>query len=138
MGSLSPQAARLFLIHGLRHEAASRFLEAGGTLRELQVLGGWLSLEMVERYSRVDRERIRRTLAKMPPPFAECTVSAPTLLAPAVELTKELIPWSGRPGSNRRPSAPKENLSLRDFSASFGIRGLRSSTECPEASGSIL
>lgn len=75
-------------IHDLRHEAASRFLEAGGTLRELQVLGGWSSLELVERYSKVDQERIRGTLAKMPLPSAECTVSAPTQLAAVVRLAK--------------------------------------------------
>ncbi|HEV8609174.1 MAG TPA: tyrosine-type recombinase/integrase [Thermoanaerobaculia bacterium] len=75
-------------IHDLRHEAASRFLEAGGTLRELQVLGGWSSLELVERYSKVDQERIRRTLARVPLPSAECTVSAPTPLAAVVGLAK--------------------------------------------------
>lgn len=75
-------------IHDLRHEAASRFLEAGGTLRELQELGGWSSLELVERYSKVDQERIRRTLANVPLPSAESTVSPPTALAPVVEFAK--------------------------------------------------
>jgi integrase len=51
-------------VHDLRHEAASRYLEAGGTPRELQVLGGWSSLELVERYSKVDQDRIRETLTK--------------------------------------------------------------------------
>lgn len=32
-------------VHDLRHEAASRYLEAGGTLRELMELGGWFELE---------------------------------------------------------------------------------------------
>lgn len=75
-------------VHDLRHESASRFLEAGGTLRELQELGGWSSLELVERYSKVDQERIRRTLARVPFPSAEYTVSAPTPLASVVGLAK--------------------------------------------------
>jgi integrase len=79
---------RWLRIHDLRHEAASRFLEVGGTLRELQVLGGWSSLELVERYSKADRERIRQTLARVPLPSAECTVSAPTPLSPVVGLAK--------------------------------------------------
>lgn len=52
-------------VHDLRHEAASRFLEAGATLRELQELGGWSSLELVERYAKVTRERIREALSRM-------------------------------------------------------------------------
>jgi integrase len=67
-------------VHDLRHEAASRFLEAGATLRELQELGGWSSLELVERYAKVTRERIREALSRMALPSAEssaeCTMSA--------------------------------------------------------------
>jgi len=70
-------------IHDLRHEAASRFLEAGGTLRELQELGGWQTLKMVERYSKVTRTRIREALDRVVLPSAELeyeyAVSAPTL-----------------------------------------------------------
>ena len=62
-------------VHDLRHEAASRYLEAGGTLRELQELGGWSDLKMVERYSKVTRDRIRETLQKVPQPSAESTLS---------------------------------------------------------------
>jgi site-specific recombinase XerD len=57
-------------VHDLRHEAASRYLEAGGTLRELQELGGWSDLKMVERYSKVTRDRIRETLERVPQPSA--------------------------------------------------------------------
>lgn len=63
-------------VHDLRHEAASRFLEAGGGLRELQVLGGWSSLELVERYAKATQERIREALGRVPQPSPECTVSA--------------------------------------------------------------
>lgn len=62
-------------VHDLRHEAASRYLEAGGTLRELQELGGWSDLKMVERYSKVSRDRIRETLDRVPQPNAESTQS---------------------------------------------------------------
>lgn len=62
-------------VHDLRHEAASRYLEAGGTLRELQELGGWSDLKMVERYSKVNRDRIRETLERVPQPSAESTLS---------------------------------------------------------------
>jgi len=67
-------------VHDLRHEAASRFLEAGGTTRELQVLGGWSSLELVERYSKVDQDRIRETLAKLGRRAAQCTVTTPRIM----------------------------------------------------------
>lgn len=70
-----------FRVHDLRHEAASRFIEAGGTLRELQELGGWSSLELVERYAKVDRERIRETLSRIkqpsPIPASDYAVSTP-------------------------------------------------------------
>jgi integrase len=79
-------------VHDLRHEAASRFLEAGATLRELQDLGGWSSLELVERYAKVTRERIREALSRMalpsPESSAECTVSARAEEAPAVRSAK--------------------------------------------------
>jgi integrase len=67
------KAARLdwLRIHDLRHEAASRYLEAGGTLRELQELGGWSSLELVQRYAKASRDRIRETLSRMAVPGAD-------------------------------------------------------------------
>ena len=79
-------------VHDLRHEAASRYLEAGGTLRELQELGGWSSLELVERYSKATRERIREAMAKMALPSREsspeCTVSARPQEAAVVQFAK--------------------------------------------------
>jgi integrase len=65
-------------IHDLRHEGASRFVEAGGTAREVQVLGGWSSLDLVERYTKADRNRIRQTLEKVGVGGNECAVSAPS------------------------------------------------------------
>jgi len=78
------EAAKLpwLRVHDLRHEAASRFREAAATLRELQELGGWSSLELVERYSKATRERIREALSRMalpsPESSAESTVSPRT------------------------------------------------------------
>jgi integrase len=43
--------------HDLRHEWASRYCEAGGDLRSLQAIGGWSSLNLVERYSRANLVR---------------------------------------------------------------------------------
>jgi integrase len=81
-------------IHDLRHEGASRFLEAGGTLRELQLLGGWSSLELIQRYAKADRDRIRRTLSKVGIPKIKCTVSAPTGETEEAGRAKRLIRWS--------------------------------------------
>ena len=39
------------MIHTLRHTFASRLAMAGVDLRTIQELGGWHSLQMVERYS---------------------------------------------------------------------------------------
>jgi integrase len=86
------EAAKLpwLRVHDLRHEAASRFLEAGATLRELQELGGWSSLELVERYSKATRERIREALSRMalpsPESSAESTVSPRAEESEAVSL----------------------------------------------------
>jgi integrase len=49
--------------HDLRHEWASRYVEAGGTLIELMEAGGWRTLSQVQRYAKADKDRIRETLA---------------------------------------------------------------------------
>ena len=81
-----------FRVHDLRHECASRFIEAGGTLRELQELGGWSSLELVERYAKVDHERIRQTLSRVKLPSAtpanEYAVSTPITFERKAALAK--------------------------------------------------
>lgn len=51
--------------HDNRHEWASRFIEAGGTLVELMTVGGWSSLDMVQRYARAEQGRIAAVMAKM-------------------------------------------------------------------------
>jgi integrase len=51
--------------HDLRHEWASRYVEAGGTLIELMEAGGWRTLSQVQRYSKADKDRIRQTMAAL-------------------------------------------------------------------------
>lgn len=65
-----------FRVHDLRHEAASRYVEAGGTSRELMDLFGWSNLKVAARYAKSDQDRIRETLRRVPLPAAECTRSA--------------------------------------------------------------
>jgi integrase len=63
-------------VHDLRHEAASRYVEAGGTSRELMDLFGWSNLKVAARYAKSDQDRIRETLRRVHLPSAECTRSA--------------------------------------------------------------
>lgn len=58
------EAARLPRVrfHDLRHEWASRYVEAGGTLIELMQAGGWRTLAQVQRYAKAEKARIRQTL----------------------------------------------------------------------------
>jgi integrase/recombinase XerD len=45
-----------FHLHRLRHTGASRWLRAGGTPTALRAVGGWTSLDMVQRYTEDDAE----------------------------------------------------------------------------------
>ena len=74
----APETAALawLRVHDLRHEAASRYVEAGGTSRELMDLFGWSDLKIAARYAKSDQERIRETLRRVHLPAAECTRSA--------------------------------------------------------------
>lgn len=54
--------------HDLRHEFASRFMEAGGTPVECMAAGGWSSLAMVDRYASPGDERVKTVLIKMNKP----------------------------------------------------------------------
>ena len=47
-----------FHIHRLRHTAAIRWLDAGGTETGLMAQAGWQSREMIDRYSRASRETL--------------------------------------------------------------------------------
>jgi integrase len=51
--------------HDLRHEWASRYVEAGGDLVSLMEVGGWSQLSLVQRYARASQDRIRITLEKI-------------------------------------------------------------------------
>jgi integrase len=46
-------------MHLFRHAAASRAAEAGASVAELQLLGGWSSARMAERYTHARLERLR-------------------------------------------------------------------------------
>ena len=60
------EAARLEGVswHGLRHTWASRLTMKGVDPRTLQTLSGWRSLVMVERYSHLIPDHIRRAVEK--------------------------------------------------------------------------
>jgi integrase len=49
-------------MHLFRHAAASRAAEAGASVAELQLLGGWSSARMAERYTHARLERLRDLL----------------------------------------------------------------------------
>jgi integrase len=51
--------------HDLRHEWASRYVEAGGDLVSLMEVGGWSQLSLVQRYAKASHDRIRITLEKI-------------------------------------------------------------------------
>lgn len=44
--------------HAMRHSATSRLVAGGATDQTLQVLLGWMSLKMIERYSHVRSGRL--------------------------------------------------------------------------------
>ena len=43
-----------FHLHRLRHTGAARWLRAGGTPTALRAVGGWTTLDMVQRYTEDD------------------------------------------------------------------------------------
>jgi site-specific recombinase XerD len=61
------EAARLEGVswHGLRHTWASRLTMKGVDPRTLQTLGGWRSLVIVERYSHLSPDHLRRAVEKL-------------------------------------------------------------------------
>ena len=58
-------------LHTLRHTFASRLVMAGVDTRTVQVLGGWLDLSLVQRYSHLSpghcTEAIERIVESFPP-----------------------------------------------------------------------
>jgi integrase len=66
--------------HDIRHEWASRYVEAGGTLIELMQAGGWRTLSQVQRYSKAEKARIRETLSALAQSVRAGARIAPALL----------------------------------------------------------
>lgn len=66
--------------HDLRHEWASRYMEAGGTPAELMMAGGWRSISQVQRYSKAEKSRIRETLGALAKGVRTGARIAPVLL----------------------------------------------------------
>ena len=54
-----------FTIHDWRHDFGSTFMMSGGDVRSLQKLGGWGSLDMVQKYADVSNEQRRAGIRKM-------------------------------------------------------------------------
>jgi integrase len=51
--------------HTLRHTFATRLIEHGANLREVQVLGGWSNLKMLERYGHVKQSRLAEAVERL-------------------------------------------------------------------------
>ncbi|HEX9149597.1 MAG TPA: tyrosine-type recombinase/integrase, partial [Thermoanaerobaculia bacterium] len=66
--------------HDLRHEWASRYMEAGGTPSELMSAGGSRSISQVQRYSKAEKSRIRETLGTLAQGVRTGARIAPVLL----------------------------------------------------------
>lgn len=84
-----------FDFHGLRHTGATRFLEAGGSIRELQALGGWKDLRHLTLYTHPDRDAIQRTVDRMSQGVAES------------------VPRTRPSASDKRPPSSRQNTQKR-------------------------
>ena len=79
------QRARVpsFSAHVCRHTWATRFMQAGGDLRTLQMLGGWRSITMVMRYAHSDEVHAAAAVARMVAAFPVPETDGVPALVPA-------------------------------------------------------
>ncbi len=61
----APRGGAEFTPHDWRHHWATWFLREGGDLRTLQELGGWASLDQIQRYAAVDPDYAAEQLARV-------------------------------------------------------------------------
>ena len=54
-----------FRVHDWRHDWAARMVMAGVDLYTLMRLGGWSSLQMVQRYASVSADHLREAMARL-------------------------------------------------------------------------
>jgi len=67
--ALSRAGIENFRWHDLRHTWASWHVQNGTSLQELQVLGGWASLEMVLRYAHLSGDHLKAAADRVPATF---------------------------------------------------------------------
>src|SRR5262249_1886243 len=63
--------------HTFRHTGATVMVANGVSLRAVQVIGGWSSLRMVERYAHVDDAELQRAV-RITQTHAEAATKTPT------------------------------------------------------------
>lgn len=67
--SLAKAGIEDFKWHDLRHTWASWHVQSGTSLHELQVLGGWSSMDMVLRYAHLDNSKLKETATSIDAQF---------------------------------------------------------------------
>ena len=100
-----------FRFHDLRHTAASHMAMAGIPLKIIGDVLGHRSIAMTERYAHLSPGFLRNAVNALPDWTGNGKLGRKLVAKPKIVRTLKLVSheknWSGRPDSNRRPSAPK-------------------------------